>query len=103
DLYRSVREQLESLTESGLHPKAEAAVAQIDQELEKLHTELTEVHRGLMAGPGGETSLHELVGQWLALTPGADAPAVESAAVREAKLSELDGAEMELRDVLGRA
>lgn len=104
ELYRSVREQIETLTESATHPKAETTVAQIDQELEKLHTDLAEVHRGLMSGLDGEPSLHELIGQWLALTPATDGPeTIASGALKDAKLAELDGAEMELRDVLGRA
>lgn len=104
ELYRSIREQLETLTEVKTHPKAAAAVDVIDQELERLHAELTQVYHGLMSGPGGEASLHELVGRWLALAPaGGGAGHPDPGALREARLADLDGAEMDVREVLGRA
>ncbi len=70
DLYRSIRQQLDDLPESKTYPKAEAALAKVDAELQQLHDELTGFHQSLMdSHPSGGPSFHELMGQWMAARP----------------------------------
>ena len=72
ELYKAVREQLEALPETKSDAKAEAKLAKVDGELQKLHAELTGYGEALMKPEGGAgqgLSLHELMGQWLALAP----------------------------------
>jgi len=102
ELYRSIREQLEALSDMKTHPKALGTVEGMDQELERLHTELSQVHQGVMAGPAGEPSLHELVGQWLAL-PVSEPGSIDPATLRDARLVDFDGALVGIREVLARA
>jgi hypothetical protein len=98
DLYRSIREQLESLADTHSDPKAAAEVQKIDEELERVLGELREVHRGLMTERGGPT-LHALIGEWLSLaTDGGDHEGIPGAT-----LAELDRATPELREILQRA
>jgi hypothetical protein len=85
DLYMSIRTQVEGLVEETPRAKKSPSekLAKIDAELLQAHTELTQIHRGLMDdGPDGH-SLHELIGRWLTLSmPGAegDTPATPHAA-----------------------
>ena len=68
ELYRSIREQLDQLTELRTNPGAERDVARMDKELQALHAELTDYHAALMRPLSGETvSFHELMGQWMKL------------------------------------
>lgn len=68
ELYRSIREQLDTLTELKTNSTADREVARTDKELQTLHTELTEYHSALMTPPAGsEVSFHELMGRWLEL------------------------------------
>jgi hypothetical protein len=72
ELYKAVREQLDALPETKSDAKAEAKLAKIDAELQKLHAELSGYSDSLMRpakGAGHGLSLHELMGQWLALAP----------------------------------
>lgn len=70
ELYRSVREQLDSLADTFGHPTCAAELARVDAELGRIHAELTEHDRALSERPNGsEWSFHELVGQWLAAEP----------------------------------
>ena len=73
ELYRSIREQLDQLTELRTNPSAEKDVARMDKELQALHAELTDYHTALMRPPAGEmVSFHEMMGQWLKI-PASDA------------------------------
>src|SRR5205807_187349 len=51
DLYRSIREQLDNLTELRTDASAERSVERMDGELQELHAELTEYHAALMKPP----------------------------------------------------
>lgn len=97
ELYMSIRDQVDRLTEEGLHPRAAAEIEKIDAELNAIHAELTALHQGLMHdGPDGR-SLHELLGLWIslrttdapALTGGGTPPALADIAPRETSLREL--------------
>jgi hypothetical protein len=69
DLYRSVRDQLDALTEAKTNPAAAAELEALDKELAKLHQELTSQEHALAERPNGgkEPSFHELAGRWLAI------------------------------------
>ena len=73
ELYRTIREQLDRLTELRTEPSAEKDVARMDKELQQVHAELTEYHAALMSPPDGQSvSFHELMGRWLEV-PASDA------------------------------
>ena len=66
ELYKSIREQLETLSTTRTDAGAEAELARIDRELLSLHANLTSVHQALMRRPeAADPSFHELVGRWL--------------------------------------
>lgn len=67
-LYLSIREQLESLCETSFDPRAESKLAAADRELERIHSELTQIFNALNkpASPS-ESSLHATIGEWLSL------------------------------------
>jgi hypothetical protein len=102
DLYRAVRDQLESLTDVKTDAAAERQLARADAELERLHAELSECWTMLMQKDAQGGCFHERVGQWLAL-PGDDASAVDGAVLRGASLRELDEHELGLRELFTRA
>ncbi len=103
DLYRAVRDQLESLTNIKTNAAAERQLARADAELERLHAELSDYWTMLMQrDPQDGDSFHSRVGQWLAL-PGDDADVVDAAALRGASVRELDEHELVLRELFTRA
>jgi hypothetical protein len=66
ELYKSIREQLDNLTDARTNAHAEGELVKVDAELQKLHTELNAYYTALMDGvPFGSNSFHELVGKWL--------------------------------------
>jgi hypothetical protein len=130
ELYKAVREQLDALPEAKSDARAEAKLAKADAELQKIHAELSAYCDAVMRPAdksGHGLSLHELMGQWLALAPlgavadvrtdpagpaaSADvrpegaggALALDSAATQSVVLSDLDENSPSLRDLLTRA
>jgi hypothetical protein len=105
DLYRAIREQLETLAETTTNEKAEKQLTKVDGELQELHNELTGYWDALMredsaagcgagvspanfekaagtAAPQKENhqhaeSFHTLVGQWLATGDSAESSRLE--------------------------
>ena len=68
DLYRAIREQLDTLADLRVDPSAEVRIVRLDAELQRLHGELTEHHTALMDKPDSRAmSFHELIGAWLAI------------------------------------
>lgn len=101
DLYRSIREQLENLNELRTEPAADADLARLDQELQRLHGELADIHRALMQRPDEAVpSFHELVGRWSALPE--RQPSLEADAVRDLAPEDVEAAEPLLREILDR-
>lgn len=113
DLYMAIRKQLDELTETYARPKAEARINEIDRQLQSLHDELLDTWRALMLDDaetgvadipdleraGGDGSLHDLVGQWLAIR----APSVLSPElVRDIADEELRRAELDIENILKR-
>lgn len=68
EFYRGVREQIENLTETAADEAAAGKLTRANNELQKLHDELTQYTTALTAKPDAATpSLHELMGAWLAI------------------------------------
>jgi len=102
DLYRSVREQLDELSDLKSDASAESKLTRIDLELKKLHTELCEYHTALMVRPGADApSFHELMGQWLALPDGA--VELKDAFPEQATLTMVEDSAKDLSDIFDRA
>jgi hypothetical protein len=87
ELYKKIRDQLDNLSEAKPRPRARVKLEEVDAELGALHAELTG-YRHALVRPDADTGLsfHELMGQWLAASPGAvlgpaadrvDAPGVQ--------------------------
>jgi hypothetical protein len=100
DLYRSIREQLDGLTEQKTDPKVDGKLARVDEELARLHAELTGIHHALMGRTGESPSFHEMVGQWLAIRADAPVKPEEIAGVTAADLATHD---LSLRELFARA
>ncbi len=86
DLYMSIRANLEQLAECKTHPRAEQGLEKIDDELQRLHDQLTAHHDALMRPDADGRSLHTLIGQWFAI----DAPAPEAPGLDAVTLDQLD-------------
>ncbi len=66
ELYKSIREQLEGLTELKTSAAAEGKLQKMDAELQRLHGKLTDYNAALMQRPDKDSlSFHELMGRWL--------------------------------------
>ena len=102
DLYKSIREQLDNLTETTSDAKAEKKLAKVDDELQELHAELTQFWTSLMApGANGTGSFHDLVGEWLGLSSTAVA-SLDASALKDVTLEQLDKAGKSIHEVLER-
>jgi hypothetical protein len=102
ELYRSMRDQLEALTEAKSDEFAEKKLSKVDAELERLHAELTECW-SLLADKDAEhgTSFHELTGQWLSV-PESPNVRLDPLLLKNTQSDDLDKHEHDLRDVLSR-
>jgi hypothetical protein len=68
ELYKAIREQLETLADAKVYASAERQLRKTDAELQALHQELSNYYAALMdSGSSGAVSFHELMGQWLQL------------------------------------
>jgi hypothetical protein len=102
DLYRSVREQLESLADTHVEEGTTTKLTRCTNELEKLHQELTAYFAGLAARPEPTAaSFHELVGMWMAV-PVADSAEVSDRELKEVPLVEGEAQEKSVREILAR-
>ncbi len=102
ELYRSVREQLESLTEVKTHPKAEKQLEKVNAELQELHDELTRYYVALLNPTGEVASFHDLVGEWLSL-PDANNMKLDEAKLAQIRLVDIDAREQPIQALLQRA
>jgi hypothetical protein len=99
-LYMKIREQLDALAEAQPNVAAAQHLAEADQNLQKLHLELTAYFAALSEPPAvGEATFHELVGEWFALAPGV---AFDAGYLRDASLRELEQCSAAIREVLDR-
>ena len=102
ELYKSIREQLDALSDVRTDDQARAQLQKTDTELQKLHGELSAYHAALMErGPSGGVSFHELMGRWLQL-PDQQVEFTE-ATVQGVTPEKLEEHETEIRELLQRA
>jgi hypothetical protein len=103
ELYRSIREQLEALTDSKPPANPERRLSRADNELQRLHAELSASWSLLMEKePEHQVSFHELMGQWLSI-PEPEGIHLDAAAMKGASLEDFDRHEQELGDTFARA
>jgi hypothetical protein len=102
DLYRSMRDQLEALTEARSDAFADKTLAKVDAELEKLHAELTE-YWSLLAekDPARGASFHDFIGEWLSIPETPDVQ-LDAAVLSGARLDDFEKHEQNLNDILAR-
>jgi hypothetical protein len=100
ELYRSMRDQLEALTEAKSDEFADKKLAKVDAELGKLHAELTESW-SLPAEKEGGKSFHDLMGQWLSI-PESAAVKLDTALLKGAESDAFEKHEHDLTDILAR-
>lgn len=102
-LYLKIRDQLETLAERKSDAGAEIRLQQTDEELQRIHLELSGYFSALSEAPApGQISFHELVGEWF----GIEMPAgitVEEGYLAEATLTDFDSAQPAICEVLERA
>lgn len=104
DLYKSVREQLESLVDVKPDPTAAGELGRVDDELVRVSAELTKVHDALSRREGDQPSFHAVAGEWLALdVPDELGDVPEARAIEGVRLDELLPLESDVREVLQRA
>ena len=80
DLYRTLKQQLDELSDAKTKPRAEGQLNRVDAELRGVHDELLAYHGSLMSPVHGEPSFSDLVGRWLAAGTDASVRLDESAA-----------------------
>lgn len=101
DLYRSIRERLENLTEVHTDDRAERRLAKLDAELTRLHADLTAFVAPLAARDAGSgLSLHDLIGRWLVVPEDVE---IDPELVAGATWAEFERCEAALDQVLSRA
>jgi len=102
ELYRSMRDQLETLTEARSDEYAATKLARVDAELEKLHCELTE-YWSLLAEKDQERgmSFHDVMGRWLGL-PEPRGVKLDPTLLKGARGDDFEKNEQDLKDVLAR-
>jgi hypothetical protein len=107
ELYKSIHEQLAELPEAKTHPRAEAELAKVDEELQQLHDELSGYHQSLMdGGADGSPAFHELMGQWVSsgILQGAQSPVrIDDKYVAGISLAELEKNRAALAELFDRA
>ena len=75
ELYRAIREQIETLPEETSNSTADKRLQKLDAELSELHTELTQYHEGLSSRDAAlGLSFQDLVAKWFAAS---DSPGVQ--------------------------
>ena len=68
DLYRTLKQQLDDLSDARTRPQAQGQLERVDADLRRVHDELLAYHRALMEpSPADHASFSELVGRWLTL------------------------------------
>lgn len=106
ELYRSVREQLEKLSDTRTNSQAEGQITQIDRELDAIRAELATARQLLQVASHSGDSFHDLMGQWLAASLDDDAQAAYAKITGDAvsiNRQELAEHSRDIRDILQKA
>jgi hypothetical protein len=103
DLYKSIREQLENLGDTKTDARAEAKRQRLDQELGKLHAELSQywsllMERDTLLG----SSFHELMGQWQSAAVGGG-PTLDPESVRGFRAADFETSRADCQNLFSRA
>lgn len=102
DLYLSIREQLDGLSEGRIDTTVERALVAADEELRSLHRELSEYASAVSDRPATDAgySFHELTGAWFSI----DVPELLAAVpeIRDVDLARIRLLERDTREVLER-
>jgi hypothetical protein len=102
-LYMKIRDQLETLVERKTHATAAARLQRTDEELQRIHVELTGYFSALAEPPAsGQHAFHDLVGEWFNIETPAGITMPE-ADLSVATLADFTAAQSALREVLERA
>lgn len=102
-LYMQIRDSLENLVERKTNAQAATELFRVDEELNKLHQELTSYFSALSEPPTtGQKSFHTLVGEWFGLQsiPHLTLP---GDALEGASLSDFEAAQNAVTEILDRA
>lgn len=102
-LYMKIRDQLESLDERKSDAGAEVRLKQADEELQRIHLELTGYFSALAEPPStGQLAFHDLVGEWFSIDRPLDI-SVDEGYLAQATLADYAAAQSAAREVLERA
>ena len=102
-LYMKIRDQLETLAERKSDAAAELRLQQTDEELQRIHLELSGYFSALSEPPTpGQVSFHDLVGEWFSIQTPAGL-SLDEGYLAEATLADFDPAQSAIREVLERA
>ena len=103
ELYRAIHQQLDELTQARLYPHAAGALEKVDDELLKIHDELTHFHSALMDHKApGAASFHELMGRWMSLQ-GQSTARLDAAHVAEISVEQFELHQAALVELFERA
>ena len=101
EFYRSVREQLEALSDAPRDSGAAKKLEKIDAELQQLHDDLTQYYRDLMGHGGDSGSFHHLVGQWLS-DAGATVDGIDERGLQQISTGDFNAHAGRLKELLTR-
>jgi hypothetical protein len=102
-LYMKIRDQLENLVDRKTNEGAEMRLKQTNDELQRIHLELTGYFSALSESPtAGQLPFHDLVGEWFNIESAAGI-SLDEGALAQATLAEFATAESGIREVLERA
>jgi len=102
-LYMKIRDQLENLAERKSDAAAETRLQQADEELQRIHLELSGYFSALAEPPAtGQLAFHDLVGEWFGIECPLDV-SVDEGSLVQATLADFTAAQSSAREVLERA
>jgi hypothetical protein len=102
-LYMKIRDQLENLVDRKTDAGAETCLQQTDDELQRIHLELTGYFSALAEPPTtGQLAFHDLVGEWFNIESAAGI-SLDEGGLAQATLAEFADAKSAIREVLERA
>ena len=102
-LYMSIRDYMDTLVERRTNPNSETDLKAVNEELQKLHLELSGYYKALSEAPSaGEASFHNLVGEWLSYDTPANL-ALEDSLIQKATFSDYESCKESITEVLDRA
>ncbi|MDX6766871.1 MAG: AAA domain-containing protein [Candidatus Methylacidiphilales bacterium] len=103
ELYMSLRQRLDNLVDEPVIPSPARELTRINEQLEKIHAELRGYQHSLHGSSGeGESSFHDLFGQWLLLNP-PEALLTPTASAGQITLQDAENAQASVEEITTRA